>query len=692
MNRLVSRKAAAHRGARLPRRFPALAVLLTLSVVGISCGSSDPALPYAPPSLAGSGGSGSSSGSGFDAGVMGVAPVVEIRGPADGTVLTATSAPQVRARITTAAGILEPSSIRFALTRDGAAAGSPALTAGTLSGPVADAQYTGLLDLSGLSGGAYTLTVTAATTGGDFASAAISVTVDSGPAVTIVTPQPGSQHKGSVVVSVVVDSTPLEPTMLPLEAAVAGRALDLQPTGVPNSYQTLVDFRGYDPPLKGEQLLTVAARNANGTRTVATAKFVVDENGPIIENTTPAPADVVGRVIEVSAHVTDGAGVLDTSVIALIGDQATPQFTLNLQPRGGGIYSAPFDTAQLTHCGLLSGGLPRPGTYCIVYPTVSFRAADSLGNETSLAYSFGIDNQPPLLDLDPPEIRVSRRRSSLQCSWAFDPLGDHTIPGNMPDDNCAVGQVFQLRARAEDDVNGARFLQVAPLATIDPQRIDAYILNDTTQPLTVDSDGDGVCDQINPTLVPTTAPPTTSRQVLKVRLGAVLPQGAADFTLDPALAGNPRCTFGDEVDLPPLLCRAEEPTLAISYGPKLPAIWSLEPIESRGQRCFGNQFDAYANHIGGSTSRGAGSPPPGWACIAVQATDRVGNTGVSAPLRVWIDYDGNQTCPAQGHGPPPDCTGRYNDQTGAVDGTRCTSRRYPRTDASTIELCLDGNC
>jgi len=405
---------------------------------------------------------------------------------------------------------------------------------------------------------------------------------------------------------------------------------------------------------------------------------------------------VVGRVIEVRAHVSDGAGVVDSSVIALIGDQTTPQFKLTLLPRGAGIYSASFDTAQLTRCGLLSGGLPRPGTYCIVYPTVSFRAADALGNETTVAYSFGVDNQPPLIDLDPPAVRVSRRKSTLQCSWAFDPLGEHTIPGNMPDDDCAVGQVFQLRARAEDDVNGARYLQVAPLATIDPTRIDAYILNDTSQPLTVDSDGDGICDQINPKLVPTTSPPSTSREVLKIRLGAVSPQGAADFTPDPSLATETRCNAGDDLEIPQVLCRAEEPTIAISYGPTLPAIWSLEPIEAGGLRCFGNQFDAYANHIGGSASRGGGSAPaPGWACIAVQATDRVGNTGVSAPLRVWIDYDGQQVCPARSAGaasPPPDCTGRFNAQTGNVDGTRCTSRRFDRPSPPVPELCLDGNC
>jgi hypothetical protein len=654
-----------------------------------SCGAGEGARPYVSPASGGPGRGGT-----FDAGTAGDPPIIELRAPAADQLLAVTTAPEVRARITAPGAILEPSSIRFDLRKDDAP--DSAAATGMLSGPLTDSIFTGRINLSALQGGAYTLTVHAATTTGAAAAQSIGLRIDAGPAITIVAPAANSHQKGSLVVSVVVDSAPFEPTMMPLEASIAGRPVTLSAGGTANSYQGTVDFRGYDPPLRGEQLLSVSAKNANGTRSVTTARFIVDEDGPTIDSTTPGPSDVVGRVIELRAHITDDAGVIDSSVVALIGDQTTPAFRLNLVPHGGGVYSAPFDTAQLSRCGLLKGGLPAPGTFCMLYPTVSFRAADALGNETTLSYSFGIDNQPPLLDLNPPEIRVSRRKNAVQCSWAFDPLGDHTISGNMPDDGCAVSQVFQMRARAEDDVNGARGLQVAPLATIDAARIDVFVLNDTSQPLTVDSDGDGVCDLINPKLLPTTSPPTSSREVLKMRLSPVPPNGAADFTPDPSLTaqGETRCEPGDDLDLPRVLCRATEPTIAISYGPLLPAIWSLDPIEPDGLRCFGNQFDAYANHIGGSSSRGAGSPPPGWACIAVQATDKVGNTGVSAPLRVWIDYDGVQACPAQGNGattPPPNCTGRFNAQTGTVDGTACTSRRYTSPSAG-LELCLDGNC
>lgn len=663
----------------------ALLGFLTCAACGSKTSSS---IPFAPPPSSDGG------ATSFEAGQSGDTPSITIESPADGSLWPGTTAPQLRAHITTSSGLIDPASLKFTLVAQDAPSGSLPASAGVLTGPVTAGEYTGRLDLSGLAGGMYTLTLAAATTGGASSTAQIGLLVDAGPKITVVSPAAGSHQKGSVAVSVVVEAAPFEPTQLPLEATLAGAAIDLQPTGAPNSYQASIDFGTYDPPLRGDQLLSVWARNANGTRTMASVSFVVDNDGPTITPMSPLPSDVVGRVIQISARITDDAGVVDSSVMAVVGDEAgNAKFQLNLLPHGDGVYSLPFDTAQLTRCGLLTGDLPPPGQYCILYPTISFRAADTLGNESALAYAFGVDNQPPLLDLNPPQIRVSRRKAGLQCSWAFDPLGDHTIPGNMPDDDCAVGQVFQMRVRGEDDVNGAGFVQVAPLATIDPALVNVYVLNDTSQPLTVDSDGDGVCDLINPALIPTTSPPTSSRQVLKIRLSAVPPQGAADFTPDPSLASETRCGPGDDMEVPKLLCRVEEPTIAISYGPKLPAIWSLDPVEPDGLRCFGNQFDAFANHIGG-TSAGGGLPAPGWACIAVQATDRVGNTGVSAPLRVWIDYSGQQVCPASQGGassPPPDCTGHYDMQSGTVSAAPCISRHFTMP-AAGPELCLQGNC
>jgi hypothetical protein len=87
--------------------------------------------------------------------------------------------------------------------------------------------------------------------------------------------------------------------------------------------------------------------------------------------------------------------------------------------------------------------------------------------------------------------------------------------------------------------------------------------------------------------------------------------------------------------------------------------------------CVGGQFDTYANQI----------PNAKWACLAAAATDRLGNAGVSAPLRVWVQYQGlpnSPMCPVPpaSAGPPPNCTGSFNRQTGMVSAAPCRGRSF----------------
>ena len=88
------------------------------------------------------------------------------------------------------------------------------------------------------------------------------------------------------------------------------------PTGPANSqYTGTIQFGSYDPPLEGDQLLTVRATNKHGTETVARRRFVSDNKGPTIINTIPGIGALIGRVITVSAQVSDPAGVLDSFTV-----------------------------------------------------------------------------------------------------------------------------------------------------------------------------------------------------------------------------------------------------------------------------------------------------------------------------------------------------------------------------------------
>ena len=342
---------------------------------------------------------------------------------------------------------------------------------------------------------------------------------------------------------------------------------------------------------------------------------------PITEDPPRALARLSGSIVSISAPVGDNAGVLDSSVIAVIGDDtSTPIFEIQLKSRGAGVYSALFDTKLLTDC-----KDPPDTSLCIVFPTVSFRASDLLDNETTVGYAFAVDNIAPVADLDPPNLRDTKIDGVLRCSWSFDPLGVDRFVGDMPNDNTMVPQVFDLRARIEDDGNRAEGLKLVPIAGVSEETTSVYILDDETQPLIVDTDGNGTCDSINPLLIPTTQPPTDNNQVLKVRLAPVPPATTPTPTPDPELLPSTRA-LPRGPDLQPFPSTFEQPTIVISYAFGTPAIWAVEPIDQ--QWCSGGQFDARANNI-----------HEGWAHRS-RYHRQGGELQRLFPLRVYIQYQG----------------------------------------------------
>jgi hypothetical protein len=248
----------------------------------------------------------------------------------------------------------------------------------------------------------------------------------------------------------------------------------------------------------------------------------------------------------------------------------------------------------------------------------------------------------------------------------------------MPNDGNRVPQVFDLRARIEDDGNHAVGLKVRPISGVDPLNTAVYVLDDESQALIVDTDGDGWCDSINPLLTPTTEPPVTNDQVLKIRLAPVPPAGIANFLPDPSLP-TAFCDFGRAAALPPILCIGHQPSVAISYAGPTPAIWSLEDIDPNW--CFGKPFDTYANNISA-----------GWACIAVATQDEANNFSVSPPLRVDIDYQLTGAYGQAGRGTPPACTGTWDRNTNTVTKGPCKTRRFERQPDLSDYYCYKNEC
>ena len=615
--------------------------------------------------------------------------IVEIQMPMEGLIAPAGSLVDVRVHAyvdqATGTDFIDTTSVEAVVTKAGDTA---ELESTQLAPQVMQGTdiFAGRISLGDRPTGDYTLTVSAISSGGNRGmSAPLTFSIDGGPILLVTSPKPLHSYKGLLVVEVVADPGPFEPLDGPY-VKVANYDVPLTPVGDPANhvYRGMIDLRDpmppmILPPLVNEQLLTVWATNANGKRTEQHLVFFIDEEGPVISLTSPAPGQIVGDIMFITARVLDPSGVLDSSVIAVIGDDTKPAiFNIQLKPDGGGVYSSFFDTRKLTGC----NDPPKATDMCIVYPTISFRASDELGNERAIGYSFTVDNIAPVADLDPPLLRSYRQEEQRVCSHEFDPLGRNSLIGDMPNDTHMVAQVFDLRARIQDDGNHAVGLKLTPISGVDPDKTAVYVLDDETKPLIVDTDGDGWCDSINPLLTPTTEPPTTNDQVLKVRLVPVIPAGAADFTQDLTLPQGPTAAFcrrGLDPVPPELLCPGHQPTIAISYAGDTPAIWTVEDVDRNW--CFGQQFDTFANNIN-----------EGWACIAVATTDEADNFSVSPPLRVDIQYKFPGDWGTVGRGTPPACTGTYDRVTNTVTNGPCKTRRFERQRENEDYYCYKREC
>jgi hypothetical protein len=481
------------------------------------------------------------------------------------------------------------------------------------------------LNLSLVATGTYDLVCTATTVGGASANSKITLWVDTGPTVVVVSPKAGGYYKGSAPVE--VDATQAKFAITSVTMRVGqGDAVPLTETsnGV---YRSTIDFDSFVPPLVGDELVTFRAYDENGIETVVASHFVSDSTGPSITATVPANGSMIGSVITVSATVSDPAGVDTSSVVAVVGN-GNQNFQITLAPPAtgeGGVYSNLFDTTKLPSYAL--------------FPTISFRARDVLGNESTVSYELSLDNTPPTIDLDPPYMRrVKVIGEQASCSWAFDPVGPDAV-----DDGSLVTQLFDVRVRAEDNGNtpltgSADFI---PIGGVDQGQVQLLILSNTSRPLVVDTSDppDGICDAINPDLVPTTKPETDVDAQL-ISMVPMTPVQGADFSPEPGVACS-TVTDGSPPD-PGSFCWTTENdskaqfaagsstahcytmTEVLSYSANLPSIYTVGPIVADGVQCAGRQFDA-SNNL-----------KDGWACLAATARDTLGNKQVSRPIRICV--------------------------------------------------------
>lgn len=485
--------------------------------------------------------------------------------------------------------------------------------------------------------------------------------LDLGPEVEILTPLVGTSYANQMDVVFTVSASPVaagdtaaDPDTGSVVLSVAGVAIP----GVVNSSGTytatiLFDSPLFNPSLDDQQTLRVSAANTRATTAVTRVEevvFNVDNEGPTITIATPLAGELVAGIIPISATVVDPTGVLPQSVVATIAGIHEVQMTLS---GGGDTYTGFFDTRILGP---------------LIFPNIIVRAQDVTGNQSSAGYLVGLDNASPIATLDSPNLReAALEAGDLVCSTSFDPLGSDAVS-----DGEGVLQLFEVRARLQDRANAFTGTGVVvPIALVDTSSVELFLLDDETRAVVVDSDGDGICDEINPLLVPTSVP-VASNEVAEIDMAVISSNGSsfnpADGFSGPTFAetNNGGCTGGTEDEAPNPLCVSTPLTRVIKLAASdVDVIYGIPPAE--GLQCMGNGIDALATNLS-----------DGWTCLAVRGVDNLGNANVSAPIRICVDADDDQGdgCPVEGVinlAGAPNCTGTYNPATDTVDtGTPCT--------------------
>jgi len=472
------------------------------------------------------------------------------------------------------------------------------------------------------------------------ASATVSTFVDHGPRITPSEPIEAHFYPQESALRVVfdVDAAPL--VSGDAGAKVAGVELfvsnvdvtaALRQSGSEYTAQLdLNDMSVFPMAPSGETPILIRATNQRKpSAAVSTESYtvVVDGDGPKITIASPKNGGTVGRNIDLQFSVSDPLSGVEPETIVV---------TLNNQPFQYG------DAAGTWDLNLLSGD-----SHTVSFPssliadsqaqaTVIVTAIDRAGNMgTGEAWLLYLDEQPPLVDLDPPNVRIDRKSGSMsQCSSSFDPLGAAVSDLDATD---AFG--FGLfRAFVWEQTNASPDLVYSGVR---PETVGFYLQADG-EPLLINNPGDPDegCDEISAV--------ETRRDMIS--LTALTPTGTPwygpvnDSTVEPKPAAF-GCVAQAEENSPPHLCKDESSDLTVVVPQDMPArppaVFALGPLDD--VFCTGRSWELRTNGH------------EGWVCVAARAVDYAGNVGVSAPLRLCYDNPNTAFVPDCSVD-PPECT------------------------------------
>jgi hypothetical protein len=401
---------------------------------------------------------------------------------------------------------------------------------------------------------------------------------------------------------------------------------------MPGLYQASIDFNDTNnfPVTPTATQLTFTASDSR-TPTAAVRKSLVDITidgvGPSIHIDAPGNLTMQHGDVTLSVSVSDPSGIKPGSLKANVNGMIFDQW-VTAPPN----YQLKFDTTKFG--------------YELTQLTINVTASDAIGNVASTSpVVISLDNLPPIISLDPPDIREYRLSGAdTICSAPFDPVGDAAAS-----DLETVLVSHHYRALVEDQTNHSPGSSFNYLAGVKTSTVVLYLQPDPSIPLLINTDidkttgkpipGKESCDDINGL-----DQSGDVNQPIKLQLSAINPGGNTWFPKDSLLYNPPDqlqapsgCKAGTDGATPPTtICMSSEMSRVVParVQGKPPAVYAFAPSnDPNAGECNGRSWE-----LGDSRVKA------GWLCLAARAEDTIGNVGVSAPLRVCFDDGTHKPC------------------------------------------------
>lgn len=595
------------------------------------------------PMAAGSGGTG---GTGMNAN----GPVVEITSPEesrdiDGEILvdsTVTVVCSVAKSDSPLAVAVDPASVRIGIQDATGKEISEKDAVGTQNA----GEYSADFPLVAVPAGKVSFSCKASDKNQNASTTSISTFVDHGPLITVSSPEPGSAHPlDDLAIQFFVDESPLNNGDDAAEVGDVtftfdGKEFDVTEDS-PGKYSTTLPLYNIDLfPEAPQGAITITAANKRKPKSaiaVKTYSILVDGTGPAISIASPQSKQVVGGTVTLAFTVTDaGAGVDPNTVYVTLFSEDPPRF---FDPkkgwaRNGDNFTFAFDSK------LIEAKAP-------VQTTINVQASDMVGNRSASGQSVQVylDNLPPKVDLDPRDVRARRGGA---CSGAFDPVGP-AVPDDLA--GAATGGITAFewfRVFVDEQAPKLAGQDVLFASGTQQSEVRLYVQSQpelaTTKLLVSKNPGvDNTCDDIggvdslvNPPLF------TAMRGLPKT---PEPPKADYDSTYSPS---DPKCTTemgGDATGL----CGGFSDLVVIPYNDPLkePFLYAVGEANPSDITCAGIDLAFLTS-----------AQPDGWVCLAARAIDKVGNVGISPPLRVCVDDPAKAGTPACAimSTTPPTCT------------------------------------